>query len=224
MSAGKVPADAAGGSGLLRGGRGSRSYGSLVRSNLSPVRRRHIEHRTQPGETLQGLALKYGVTMEQIKRVNRLYTNDSIFLKKFLSIPLPSHLDTHTGATDADVEDDDEEEKGPRLGGVEVNKSQAVIPTCVGKDVTAGDFLSRLDGFISESKRAAARRWQDAEKRLADLEAVCSTRTEDRPRPPPGRRRRSAAGGEPPNAAAVPLTTTKLTMRLKEREDDIFEL
>ncbi|KAK6326319.1 hypothetical protein J4Q44_G00019640 [Coregonus suidteri] len=77
------------GGGLLRGNR-TRSYGSLVQSNLSPVRQRRIEHQVQPGETLQGLALKYGVSMEQIKRANRLYTNDSIFLKKSLSIPVLS--------------------------------------------------------------------------------------------------------------------------------------
>ncbi|KAI4811784.1 hypothetical protein KUCAC02_014659 [Chaenocephalus aceratus] len=53
---------------------------------------RRIEHNIQPGETLQGLALKYGVSMEQIKRANRLYTNDSIFLKKSLSIPVLSDL------------------------------------------------------------------------------------------------------------------------------------
>lgn len=48
--------------GLLRASR-TRSYGSLVRSPLSPVRQRRIEHKLQPGETLQGLALKYGVSV-----------------------------------------------------------------------------------------------------------------------------------------------------------------
>ncbi|CAJ0965716.1 unnamed protein product [Ranitomeya imitator] len=76
-----------GDSGLLRGAR-TRSYGSLVQSSYSPARLRKLEHLVQPGDTLPGLALKYGVTMEQIKRANRLYTNDSIFLKKYLSIPV----------------------------------------------------------------------------------------------------------------------------------------
>ncbi|TNN41444.1 LysM and putative peptidoglycan-binding domain-containing protein 1 [Liparis tanakae] len=73
----------AGANGLLRGSR-TRSYGSLVRSPLSPVRQRRVEHRLQPEDTLQGLSLKYGVSTEQIKRANRLYTNESIFLKKSL--------------------------------------------------------------------------------------------------------------------------------------------
>lgn len=50
------------GNGLLRASR-TKSYGSLVRSPLSPVRQRRIEHKLQPGETLQGLALKYGVSV-----------------------------------------------------------------------------------------------------------------------------------------------------------------
>ncbi|KAM9806500.1 lysM and putative peptidoglycan-binding domain-containing protein 1 [Syngnathus typhle] len=203
MSAGKEPADA-GGNGLLRGGRSSKSYGSLVRSNVSPVRRRPIEHCIQPGETLQGLALKYGVTTEQIKRVNRLYTNDSIFQRKSLSIPVPSRSEAHQ----------EEEDQGERLNHELFRDDKS--PTASPKELTATDFLSRLDGVISESKRAAARRWQDAEKRLADLEALCSSRMNERP----------AAAPPPPSAAAaaVPLTATKLTMKLREREDDIFEL
>ncbi|XP_019719374.1 lysM and putative peptidoglycan-binding domain-containing protein 1 [Hippocampus comes] len=221
MSAGKEPADA-GGSGLLRGGRSSRSYGSLVRSNLSPVRRRHIEHPIQPGETLQGLALKYGVTTEQIKRVNRLYTNDSIFLKRSLSIPVPSHSEAHNAATDADnEEEEDGDDKDARLGDqvFRTANGPTASPFCATKELTAADFFSRLDGVISESKRAAARRWQDAEKRLADLETICSSSLSERPRSPSGRRQRA-----PPSAAAVPPTTTKLTMKLREREDDLFEL
>ncbi|XP_077432407.1 lysM and putative peptidoglycan-binding domain-containing protein 1 [Vanacampus margaritifer] len=209
MSAGKEPVDA-GGSGLLRGGRSSRSYGSLVRSNLSPVRRRSIEHRIQPGETLQGIALKYGVTTEQIKRANRLYTNDSIFQKKSLSIPVTSHSEALTDAADDDDVEEDDDGESARLGS-SAGPSRG--------ELTAVDFFSRLDGFISESKRAAARRWQDAEKRLADLEAVCSSRLNERPRLPPGRRHRP-----PPSTTAVPLTATKLTMKLREREDDLFEL
>ncbi|XP_061676063.1 lysM and putative peptidoglycan-binding domain-containing protein 1 [Syngnathoides biaculeatus] len=220
MSAGNGPADA-GGSGLLRGGSGgslsSRSYGSLVRSGLSPVRRRHVEHRIQPGETLQGLALKYGVTTEQIKRVNRLYTNDSIFLKKSLTIPVLSHSDAHTGATEAD----DDVDEGVCLG-TDVLRTDKVVtasPSRAAGELTARDFFSRLDSFINESKQATARRWPDAEKRLAHLEEVCCSGTSERPRSLSGKRQRP----EPP-AAAVPVTTTKLTLKLREREDDIFEL
>lgn len=48
-----------GAAGLLRGTR-ARSYGSLV---SSPVRERRMEHQLRPGDTLQGLAVMYGVTV-----------------------------------------------------------------------------------------------------------------------------------------------------------------
>lgn len=54
--------DPLGGSGLLQGSR-ARSYGSLVQSACSPVRERRLEHQLAPGDTLAGLALKYGVTV-----------------------------------------------------------------------------------------------------------------------------------------------------------------
>jgi len=46
----------------------------------------YIEHTIKEGETLQGLSLKYDVSMEEIKRLNRLPTNDIWHLKK-LFIP-----------------------------------------------------------------------------------------------------------------------------------------
>lgn len=53
------PPPATGAHGLLCGQR-AKSYGSLVTSSVSPVR---VQHKVQPGETLQGLALKYGVSV-----------------------------------------------------------------------------------------------------------------------------------------------------------------
>lgn len=55
--------------GLLRGSR-AMSYGSLMRSSpASPVRQRHVEHTVQSGDTLQGLALKYGVSVSIINQI-----------------------------------------------------------------------------------------------------------------------------------------------------------
>lgn len=47
----------------LRQGQRAKSYGSLVKTSLSPVRQKPIQHNVQPGETLQGLSLKYGVSV-----------------------------------------------------------------------------------------------------------------------------------------------------------------
>ncbi|XP_044263719.1 lysM and putative peptidoglycan-binding domain-containing protein 1 [Tribolium madens] len=47
-----------------------------------------IKHYVTNTDTLQGIALKYDVTIEQIRRVNRLWASDSLFLKEYLLIPV----------------------------------------------------------------------------------------------------------------------------------------
>ncbi|KAM3873502.1 lysM and putative peptidoglycan-binding domain-containing protein 1 [Diretmus argenteus] len=215
------------GEGLLRGSR-TRSYGSLVRSSvLSPVRQRRIEHQVQPGETLQGLALKYGVSMEQIKRANRLYTSDSIFLKQSLSIPVPSDADA-----DAYDNGEAEEDGGDGTGCVSAQNGNAASSS--GKmrgeegasELSPMDFLKRMDGLISQSKQAAVRGCQEGEKRFPALEAACASGTPDRRRLT---RSQSAASSprmhrQAAHVAVVPLTITKHTRKLRDREDEIFEL
>ncbi|CAB1431147.1 unnamed protein product [Pleuronectes platessa] len=207
---------AADGSGLLRGGR-SRSYGSLVRSPRSPVPQRRIQHELQPGETLPGLALRYGVSMEQIKRANRLYTNDSIFLKKSLCIPVLSDSDS-VAADDA----------GCAQNGLSGSASgnQPFDGTDRTADLTPEGFLKRLDELIHQSKEAAVKGRQETEERVAALEAACSSGTSD------WRRLTRSQSVSPPHAAqqqevafrATPLTVTRLTKTLRDREDEIFQL
>ncbi|KAK5609846.1 hypothetical protein CRENBAI_016577 [Crenichthys baileyi] len=205
-----------GGGGLLRGSR-TRSYGSLTRSSLSPVRQRLIEHTVKPGETLQGLALKYGVTVEQIKRANRLYTSDSIFLKKSLSIPVLADLNDHSNRVDLSEEDHKEGKTNCASGQEDLREGAS--------DLTPREFLKRLDDLISKSKQAAARGCQDAERRVAALEAACSSTTSDwRLLTRSQSVISSARFQQQALLGAVPLTTTKLTKKLNEREDEIFEL
>ncbi|KAH8301297.1 hypothetical protein KR018_000262, partial [Drosophila ironensis] len=62
-------------------------YGSTccnsLRNNETLIR--HIVEKT---DTLQGIALKYGCTTEQIRRANRLFASDSLFLRQFLLVPV----------------------------------------------------------------------------------------------------------------------------------------
>ncbi|TRY90422.1 hypothetical protein DNTS_018918 [Danionella cerebrum] len=145
----------AGSHGLLRGQR-TRSYGSLVSSSLSPVRQRRIEHKIQPGETLQGLSLRYGVSMEQIKRANRLYTNDSIFLKDSLFIPVLTESVSFTNGLEL-TEEDTLPAQTPE------NKTDAY--RCEKKaDLSPGEYLKKIDCLISQSKQAAVKTCKEGER------------------------------------------------------------
>ncbi|XP_029436437.1 lysM and putative peptidoglycan-binding domain-containing protein 1-like [Rhinatrema bivittatum] len=208
-----------GGSALLRGAR-TRSYGSLVQSAYSPVRQRRIEHQLDPGDTLQGLALKYGVTMEQIKRANRLYTGDSIFLKKTLYIPILMEQKglspEEEGRGERDVSTNQPEE-----GEEETVAQGAAQP----EDLSAKDFLKKLDSKITVSKRAVVKTLHNSEILIPQGEASsCSgtsscrgaTRDQDGTRSP-RTHQRSLLG-------PVPLTRTTRAATLKDHEDELFKL
>jgi len=48
----------------------------------------NYKHKLVPGETLQGISLKYNVPIEKIKRANRLWSNDLAFIKETLIVPI----------------------------------------------------------------------------------------------------------------------------------------
>ncbi|KAM6201639.1 lysM and putative peptidoglycan-binding domain-containing protein 2 [Rhynchocyon petersi] len=145
----------------------TRSYGSTasVRAPLSAsVIERHVEHRVCAGDTLQGIALKYGVTMEQIKRANKLFTNDCIFLKKTLNIPIISEkpllfnglnsidspenetVDSVCSHEEPVVAREDLSPPSPQASDVQPRQPE---------EVSARDFLQRLDLQIKLSTQAA---------------------------------------------------------------------
>lgn len=63
-----------------------------------------ISHKVQSGDTLSGLAVKYGTTVRTIKRVNKL-RNDRIFIGQHLLIPAPTTYQfiEHVAKTTQDI-------------------------------------------------------------------------------------------------------------------------
>uniref|UniRef100_A0A2M3Z7E8 LysM domain-containing protein n=1 Tax=Anopheles braziliensis TaxID=58242 RepID=A0A2M3Z7E8_9DIPT len=73
--------------------RSLKKYGSISGGSRSPATAALstdalIRHEVERTDTLQGLALKYGCSMEQIRRINRLLPTDTIFLRPFLMVPV----------------------------------------------------------------------------------------------------------------------------------------
>nr|XP_020471157.1 lysM and putative peptidoglycan-binding domain-containing protein 1 [Monopterus albus] len=221
MSGERAPLSAEGNN-LLPGSR-TTSYSSLVQSPVSALRQRCIEHKVQPGETLQGLALKYGVSMEQIKRANRLYTNDSIFLRKSLSIPVLTDLNDCSNGMDLAAEDSEKDNSCSTQNGDTESSSDNKQEDCKDRaaDLTPVDYLKRLDDLISQSSQAAVRGCQKAESRVAALDAACTSRTSEWW---PLTRSQVSSSRMQVAHRAIPLTVTRLTKKLRDREDEIFEL
>ncbi|KAL5019581.1 hypothetical protein ScPMuIL_002473 [Solemya velum] len=61
-------------------------YGTATR--LLPKTSSFFKHKISENDTLIGISLRYSVTVEEIKRENKMWTNDSLFLREHLLIPL----------------------------------------------------------------------------------------------------------------------------------------
>lgn len=99
--------------------------------------------------------------MEQIKRANRLYTNDSIFLKKSLSIPVLSDLKGIHLSEDCEEQSSHDVVVQNGTNFSERTDDDGKRPS----DLKPLDFLRRLDEGINQTKQTAVRRCQDAEER-----------------------------------------------------------
>lgn len=190
------------------------------------MRERRLEHQLEPGDTLAGLALKYGVTMEQIKRTNRLYTNDSIFLKKTLYIPILTEPRDLFNGLDSEEENDGEEEVHPSKDAIGSPSGKRKSPgsgrpngtglpphqetSTPSHDLSASDFLKKLDSQISLSKKAAAQKLRKGESGVPEEDAGLYPSS-------PRMQQRAVLG-------PVPLTRTSRTQTLRDQEDEIFKL
>ncbi|UYV81260.1 LYSMD2 [Cordylochernes scorpioides] len=95
---------------------------------------KYVTHTVQPTDTLQGIALKYGVSMEAIKRENKLFTNDFLCIKKKLHIPIKEEdplYSNHTHQAEPRFQSEEQLESDPE---------------------SSSDFLSRIDSHIEETR------------------------------------------------------------------------
>ncbi|XP_047719442.1 lysM and putative peptidoglycan-binding domain-containing protein 2 isoform X2 [Prionailurus viverrinus] len=103
--------------------------------------------------------------MEQIKRANKLFTNDCIFLKKTLNIPVISEkpllfngLNSIDSPENETVDSSFSHEEEPAAAGEDLSPSspqESDVQPVQPEEVSARDFLQRLDLQIKLSTQAA---------------------------------------------------------------------
>nr|BAN20901.1 conserved hypothetical protein [Riptortus pedestris] len=118
---------------IRESGRCLKKYGSTSSYNNSKRHQRYIRHQLSQTDTLQGLALKYAVTTEEIRRANRLWANDSIFLREYLLIPSSSGDDCGGG-------------------GLSPPNGHAPNNGDIDRDDSYSDFLVKIDCAIATTK------------------------------------------------------------------------
>ncbi|XP_078283658.1 lysM and putative peptidoglycan-binding domain-containing protein 2 [Rhinoraja longicauda] len=150
----------------------ARWYGSTA-SVAAPLAERYVHHPVRGGDTLRGLGLHYGVTTEQIKRANKLFTSDCIFLRKTLLIPVVSEKGSlFNGLNSLDSPENESRETyafsdGRPLNNEEEESSSSPSPEdpdtrpTQPEELSAKDYLQRLDLQIKLSTQAAAKTIQE---------------------------------------------------------------
>ncbi|CAH2249807.1 lysM and putative peptidoglycan-binding domain-containing protein 2 [Pararge aegeria] len=133
-----------------------KKYGSTC--NHMKRNEEYIKHVMAKGDTLQGIALKYGVTMEKIRRANRLFASDSLFLREYLLIPVTKESPFYANG-----------EKVREPAPPSHRASIAGMPT---RDFSPGspdekesfdNFLNRLDSSIANIKKHVEKSKENSE-------------------------------------------------------------
>ncbi|XP_018322894.1 lysM and putative peptidoglycan-binding domain-containing protein 2 isoform X2 [Agrilus planipennis] len=125
--------------------RSLKKYGST--SKHVNKNQKFIKHTVAKTDTLQGLALKYEVTMEDIRRANRMYTSDSLFLKEYLLIPIPedspfaAFSESQSNITSPPSEASSSSSRPPSVSS----------PSYIDND-DVSHFLSKIDSSIANTK------------------------------------------------------------------------
>ncbi|XP_062599131.1 lysM and putative peptidoglycan-binding domain-containing protein 1-like [Saccostrea cucullata] len=124
-----------------------------------------VKHRVSQSDTLMGIALKYGSSVEQIKRENKLWTNDSLFLREHLLIPITNEFASDLPKNCEVIEVDntlrsrssssglnsnnpitESESESTDTMKIEKNKSEKEL------DTSGQDFLSKFDNSFAVLK------------------------------------------------------------------------
>ncbi|XP_014467422.1 PREDICTED: lysM and putative peptidoglycan-binding domain-containing protein 2 isoform X2 [Dinoponera quadriceps] len=109
-----------------------------------------VKHIVSSTDTLQGIALKYGVTTEQIRRVNRLWASDSLFLREHLLIPVSADSPA-SACNDEPAVASEEHDVPPNIS------SPSSISSSIDDESSVNDFLAKMDSSIASVKREVKR-------------------------------------------------------------------
>ena len=128
------------------------NYGSL-RKEVQQTTTAFIvnyKHKLKPGETLQAISLRYGIPVENIKRANRLWSNDLAFIKEILLVPMSREKLIELKLDEIITETSDEDINNNNC--TSTTNNLAISKNDDGNDRKFTDYLNKYDTFINESK------------------------------------------------------------------------
>ncbi|KAK9871864.1 hypothetical protein WA026_015110 [Henosepilachna vigintioctopunctata] len=129
--------------------RSLKKYGSTSSKHATKCEN-YIKHYVCNTDTLQGIALKYDVSTEQIHRANRLWASDSLFLKEYLLIPVPLDV-SKNNLSPMSISST----SSPTLSPLQSQKSY--------EDDTIDNFLGKIDASIATTKEEVKKTQSNSE-------------------------------------------------------------
>lgn len=151
-------------------GKTLKKYGSTAKHTMRAESL--IKHIVTSMDTLQGIALKYGVTTEQIRRVNRLWASDSLFLREYLLIPV-SPDSPLASSTESTIPSDSE-------CNTNQNISSPSVLSPLNDESSADDFLAKMDTCIANVKKEIKRAQGSSEFCNEGIDAYVQRRTSNK--------------------------------------------
>ena len=142
-----------------------RTYGTIANSGgfMPSPTRSYAVHEVRPEDTLVGLALKYDVTVEELRRTNSLWANDNVWPGQVLRVPLqapPSSTmlaDTPSSASTTTSTSSSSTTTSSSSGGMHTPPGRQKDTGDSGKDPTLQEYLSRLDMSIAQNSKEATK-------------------------------------------------------------------
>ncbi|KAK8737830.1 hypothetical protein OTU49_004260, partial [Cherax quadricarinatus] len=142
-----------------------RRYGSTSVNMKKPEN--VIRHRVSKQDTLQGIALRYGVTMEALKQHNKLWSIEAMVLHDYLEVPVsravyeavtgaalsPQSPTTHFNGSDRSSDTSSSPSSTPKVS--RSPSTSSGLHDC--SETSPNDFLSKIDSNIALMKSSIER-------------------------------------------------------------------
>lgn len=196
--------------------RSLKRYGSTNRHSV-PKTDNFIKHVVNSTDTLQGIALKYEVTMEQIRRANRLFASDSIFLRDCLLIP----------TNEPDLVSVTSEPATPTSSDIPGSSSRTDLDDLMAQqmEVEPNNFLLKIDASIASTKEIVQKAHRNSQY-VCDSDDFASTVRQ----PTISRMKQSVNNNASDHLQTVVISNqhgnkVKTSMkRFEQQQDELFEL
>lgn len=131
-----------------------RRYGSTSDLNSSSTNFKkpfsYIIHKVQPTDTLQSLEMKYNSNMYEIKRVNRLWSNDSLYCKTMINIPIYDETNSSKSAPESHVTSPENENIKKSKIKMKIGQSLEIVEE---KQESLDDFFKRIDSNMRKTQK-----------------------------------------------------------------------